>query len=879
MANEVGGAVIWDLDVDKQKLSAGLASARKEINDLANEGEKRFSSFAKTISNSMKAAEADSQKFLGAVSLVGGSILAAGGFALKSAGEMEMLRSSLNTLTGSAEAGATVFKDLNKFAASTPFETGDLAKASETMLAFGINSKQVLPNLQMLGDISLGNAEKLSGLSLAFSQVASTGRLMGQDLLQMINQGFNPLTIISQKTGRSMTDLKDAMAEGEISFEMVRDAMVTATSKGGLFFEGMKRGAATLPGIWSTLMDTIGMTTREVVGLSDTGEVVAGGLVEQVKNAITDLTGFLSANQGAIANFFKEGFGWIVDNSTLIVGAIVGGITPALYGMATALLASPLLPFIAAGLALGAAVKIIVEALGGWEETQKKLSTAIAAFGDAFNKYVRPAVDELMKSITSELLPALQELWSVVGPILGPVLKVLGTILGGVVVAGLRLTVEVLKFVVNQITDTAKAVTGFINFVKGIPGAVSAGFSAVGSFFSALGNAISGGIDGAIKTVKTGITIIRGLFDLIFKGDFTGEFGRALGISEDSPVMIAFFDFRDGVIGTWNSIVTGVQSAIATFTAVVTAIASPFVWIYSNIIQPISMLIEAVILRVFYEIGKFIMDRTIEVANFLSAVWTSIVAFLTPIFTAISNTVTQTWNSIVSAIDYAMTYIDERIITPIVEGIIDFMTWAWNGLRDFFVGLWNGIKLAAQSAWTAIKDAVTGPVNTAKTNTTNTFTEIKNWLVDTWNGIYNFFTGMAGKIVDAIVKPFTDAKNKIEDIAANIKDAANQINPFHRNSPSLVDNVKAGIGQIVDEYRSLKSISLPSLSGLAPSLPEQPAFAAVGTSQDFQPTTQAPAGGNQYITFEEVNVREENDIDSMVREMGFMASLSPGIAL
>ena len=77
---------------------------------------------------------------------------------------------------------------------------------------------------------------KLSSLTLAFSQVQSTGRLMGQDLLQMIGQGFNPLQIISEKTGRSMADLKKDMENGAISADMVTEAFKIATSEGGRFF-------------------------------------------------------------------------------------------------------------------------------------------------------------------------------------------------------------------------------------------------------------------------------------------------------------------------------------------------------------------------------------------------------------------------------------------------------------------------------------------------------------------------------------------------------------------------------------------------------------------------------------------------------------------
>jgi tape measure domain-containing protein len=145
---------------------------------------------------------------------------------------------------------------MKSFAARTPFETSDISKAAQTMLAFGISADSVMGNVQMIGDVAMGNKEKFNSLSLAFAQVQSTGRLMGQDLLQMVNQGFNPLQIISEKTGKSMAQLKDDMAAGSISADMVTDAFKTATSAGGRFYGGMEAQSKTVAGMWSTLKDT-----------------------------------------------------------------------------------------------------------------------------------------------------------------------------------------------------------------------------------------------------------------------------------------------------------------------------------------------------------------------------------------------------------------------------------------------------------------------------------------------------------------------------------------------------------------------------------------------------------------------------------------------
>lgn len=92
-----------------------------------------------------------------------------------------------------------------------------------------------MPNIKALGDIAMGDRNKLNSLTLAFSQMTASGRLMGQDLLQMINAGFNPLSEISRKTGKSIGVLKEEMEKGKISAEMVTQAFYSATQAGGQF--------------------------------------------------------------------------------------------------------------------------------------------------------------------------------------------------------------------------------------------------------------------------------------------------------------------------------------------------------------------------------------------------------------------------------------------------------------------------------------------------------------------------------------------------------------------------------------------------------------------------------------------------------------------
>lgn len=210
-------------------------------------------------------------------------ILGIGAAAVKSAADMEMQQAAFETMLGSADAAKSMLKELADFAAKTPFSLPDLTEASKMMLSFGITAEKIMPNIKMLGDIAQGDASKLKSLTLAFSQIQSTGRLMGQDLLQLINAGFNPLQIISEKTGKSMGQLKKEMEQGAISAQMVSDAFVVATSEGGRFFNGMEKASKTFNGQMSTLMDDVGALGRSFAEM----------LLPVLKDIVAGISGFV----------------------------------------------------------------------------------------------------------------------------------------------------------------------------------------------------------------------------------------------------------------------------------------------------------------------------------------------------------------------------------------------------------------------------------------------------------------------------------------------------------------------------------------------------------------------------------------------------------
>lgn len=148
--------------------------------------------------------------------------------------ERQQIQTSLNVLAGSENKGDALTKQLVGLKKDTVL--GDeVFQNAQTMMSFGFKSDEIYDNLKMLGDVSMGDAQKLGNLTHAFSNVHATGKLLENDLNQLINAGFNPLEIMSQKTGKSIDTLKDEMSNGQISFEMLQQAFKDATSEGGLF--------------------------------------------------------------------------------------------------------------------------------------------------------------------------------------------------------------------------------------------------------------------------------------------------------------------------------------------------------------------------------------------------------------------------------------------------------------------------------------------------------------------------------------------------------------------------------------------------------------------------------------------------------------------
>lgn len=191
-------------------------------------------------------------------------------------------------LGGSSEAANSMVGSLQKLAAATPLAMSDLAGGAQTLLAFGVASDDVSGTLQRLGDISLGNADKMQSLARAYGKATAQGKLTGETVQMMIDAGWNPLIDICDQTGESMEDVQKRMAAGSISAEELTQAVNHATDAGGKFAGGMEAASKTVAGLTSTLQDNVNAMLGEL--MQPVSDAMLSTLLPTAIDAIDQLT-------------------------------------------------------------------------------------------------------------------------------------------------------------------------------------------------------------------------------------------------------------------------------------------------------------------------------------------------------------------------------------------------------------------------------------------------------------------------------------------------------------------------------------------------------------------------------------------------------------
>lgn len=406
------------LRLNLNNMSADIERAGNMFRSLENKavesGNRIDRTFSETSQNIQNEAEGMNTSMTKIGAAIGGAFAAAqivefGKKIVEVRSRMEAYQTSFNTLLGSEEKGTEMFKALNDFAIHTPLMLGDIASGAQTMMGFNIEAEKVLPTLKEIGDISMGDSDRFRSLTLAFSQMSATGHLMGQDLLQMINAGFNPLSVMSEKTGKSISQLKDEMSAGAISSEMVAKAFADATAEGGKFHGMMNSLSKTTKGAMSNLrgaienaFDAIGEKSQPIItgGVSLATEAVRN--YDKLGKVILSLIAIYGSYKAAVmvvtateAIRYQATLAHMAGYTTM--GAITDVLKAKVAALNTTMLANPYVAATVALVALTAAIIAYSKGCTAAEEETKRLNDRT----DEQNTSLQKRTDLIQKNIAA----------------------------------------------------------------------------------------------------------------------------------------------------------------------------------------------------------------------------------------------------------------------------------------------------------------------------------------------------------------------------------------------------------------------------------------------------------------------------------------------
>jgi len=320
------GNLVVNLSANSQRFSKGIGKAQQRLTKF------------------VAGAKASMASVGGIVAKVGGAIGVGGlGFGIKLAADAESAQVAFATLLGSSELAKKALSDLQGFAASTPFELGDLRNASKLLLNAGVSTDELIGRMTMLGDIAAGTGKPINDFAQIYSKVKATGKVSLETLNQLAERGVPIYDALAKQLGVSREEMLKMISRGEVGFNDMHNSLAGMSEEGGTFAGGMKAQSTTLAGLFSTMKDNIGFALQAIAEqIIDTFDFKA--IMERViefSQSITENVKSMAAPfEQAKQTFFGLGdvvgtvFSFISDAYTTVVDGLAVAITGAV-GIAT----------------------------------------------------------------------------------------------------------------------------------------------------------------------------------------------------------------------------------------------------------------------------------------------------------------------------------------------------------------------------------------------------------------------------------------------------------------------------------------------------------------------------------------------------------------
>lgn len=446
------------------KIGADTSELRKSLNGVKRNIRQAFGSDFLRVSNTAALA----------ITGIGAAIAAAGAKAIQAAGNLQNVQTAFTNMLGSAEKASAFTKQLQSFAAATPFEFNQVTAAAQKFLAFGFTAEQVIPTLTAVGDAAAGvglGAEGINRVTLALGQIAAKSKVQSDEMLQLTEAGIPAWQMLADKIGVSVPEAMDMVTKGTVDAQTGISALVAGMSQkfGGM----MEQQSQTIQGTWSTMMDGLEQTAGQVglrlaESLNITG--IFQGIGETLNNFAQEVqnSGIAAAIRNTIPTEFQVA---IIAMGTALIGIAI----PAISLAATSLLAflAPLGAAVAAAAPFIAAATAIASGLFVLWQNGTTAADILEFFGirlEIVNNFIDTA-----KSYFSQLGKTIQALLGIAQPIFTAfgvaayaafslVINIIGGVIEKMMVAA-NVVLTVFNYALSVIEWAANGIGGFLQYI------------------------------------------------------------------------------------------------------------------------------------------------------------------------------------------------------------------------------------------------------------------------------------------------------------------------------------------------------------------------------------------------------------------------------
>lgn len=422
-------AILTDIAKMFQQLNSDVKAMRKSLDSINSKNVRRVGDDLETVSKQSKKATSGIKgfadkcnKMTGALSAIAavqlgsvftgmaGGILNMGIASVQAAAQMRQYEIAFQTMLKSAEAGTQMLRDLQQFAAETPFDVPGVVSAGQQLMAFGFKAEEIIPMLTNLGDAASGlglGTEGVSRLAYALGQMQTSGKLNAQDMMQLTSAGISAWDMLAQAAGKTVAEMKDLCSKGAIDSKAAVQTIVAGMNEqfGGM----MAKTSDEVAGLLANIEETAGNTSA-AVGKYLTEAFNIKGILKDVSDRLGEFQQKMqtATEQGkSMGDVIKECVPAPVIAAIGAFAAVLAVVSVAAVATLGAVLGLSA-GIVAAGAAIGAAIALVITY---WDDLANAVKAAVQGILDTVI-IIGTAVTEAILGVVRWILDTIGDMWA-----------------------------------------------------------------------------------------------------------------------------------------------------------------------------------------------------------------------------------------------------------------------------------------------------------------------------------------------------------------------------------------------------------------------------------------------------------------------------------